>query len=644
MCGIAGFVSKAPLGPEASGIGARLLREMAHRGPDGEGVYKGGHIWMGMRRLSIIDPRGGWQPLYNEDRSLALIANGEIYNFIELRDNLIARGHLFRTGSDCETIVHLFEEHGENCVDYLRGMFAFAIWDIRQKRLFLARDRLGEKPLYVYTRSDCLFFSSEMKPLLASGVAPFCIDPPSLNLHLHYGYVPEPRTMVKNVTKLPAGHTITIDALTWKLVQKRYWAMTDSPPITGDPVSIVDEQLHQIGRLIIRSDVPVGVALSGGLDSSLVAALAARYSPQTLQTFTVGYEGNVESDERNDAKRFAEYLGMPWHNITLSTSEVVEGFPGLVARTDDPIGDIAGYGYFAVMRAARESGIPVMLQGQGGDELFWGYSWVREAAARSHLKALALRDGWGALAEYWRAEKPANWNFRNLRRYAKKGFGLVPAISKLRADLDSPAEELVFYNINNEFAAATNISRKIYSESYFADLPHRHASRLFTGPQHWEDTGVSLTSLICNTYLLENGLAQGDRLSMASSVELRLPLVDYQLVEKVIGLRKSFPDHSAQPKRILREVASRILPEWVMQRKKRGFSPPVDQWLSGIHAKYGKDLQDGLLVSESLLDKKVISKMSQNPPCRGSERNVWFSLVVLETWMRSMKNLVPKYP
>ena len=639
MCGITGFVSKDILGAEANLVGAKLLRGMVHRGPDGEGSFSGGHVWLGMRRLSIIDLQGGWQPLYNEDRSLVLVANGEIYNYVELRQSLLTRGHTFRTGSDCETIVHLYEEHGDKCVDHLRGMFAFALWDTVRGKLLLARDRMGEKPLYLYEKDHTLFFSSELRPLVAAGVVPFAINAASVDLHLHYGYVPEPQTMVRDVTKLSAGCTLTIDTSQWRKEINRYWSMADAPVLHGDPVEAVEAQLQEIGRLIIRSDVPVGVALSGGLDSSLVAALAARHSPQTLHTFTVGYEGSVESDEREAARQFAEYLGMPWHDVVLSTTDVVNGFPALVERSDDPIGDIAGYGYYSVMRAARDHGVPVMIQGQGGDELFWGYDWVREAAARSHLKAAARSERWRAYPHYLKSELPRTTSFRDVRRWFKRFCGVYPAFSKLRNDLVAPANELVFYNLNNEFTAAGLMARQIYAKDYFASLPSRHAYSLFQGEGHWQDIDTALTSLISSTYLVENGLAQGDRLSMASSVELRLPLVDYRLVETVIGLRKAKADHASPPKNILRKVAAGILPDWVMNRKKRGFSPPVDQWLTAIHGHYGGDLDGGILVQEGLLDKEILSHMAKEPPSRGPERNVWFSLVVLEMWCRSMKKL-----
>lgn len=636
MCGIAGILSADPLPPESADVGKRMLLALNHRGPDGEGVHCEDHLWVGMRRLSIIDLESGWQPIYNEDKTLALVANGEIYNFLELREDLIKRGHVFRSGSDCETIVHLYEEHGDECVNTLRGMFAFALWDLKRDRLLLARDRMGEKPLYIYRKPRCLYFCSELRPLISSGIVPFEINPHAVDLHLHYGYVPEPHTMLRGVTKLGPGHTLAVDLKTWSLKERRYWRISEAPPIVGDPVELLKERLAEIGSLIIRSDVPVGVALSGGMDSSLVAALAAHHSPATIQSFTVGYEGNVDSDERADARRFADFLGIPWHEVVLSTQEVVDGFTGLVSKTDDPIADIAGYGYFAVMRAARHHGVPVMIQGQGGDELFWGYPWVREAAFRSHLKASARGKGWKAFPAYLKGELPRTTSVRDVRRWFKNFCGLMPAVQKISADLGPHRNEMPFYNTSRGFLAARRLVPRIYTKDFRSSLPPRNPFSIFDCPDLWDDIDVSLTSLICDTYLLENGIAQGDRLSMASSVELRLPLVDYRLVETVVGIRKSHPDHSDPPKNLLRKAASNFLPDWVMNRRKRGFSPPVGTWLHGIHSKHNDKLGGGFLVTAGFLDRDSVNKLARNPFKNAALGDFWFSLIVLETWCREL--------
>ena len=297
MCGIAGIVARRPLSPDNREALTALSLKLAHRGPDGAGQFFGDHVALASRRLSVIDLEGGAQPLYNEDRSLALICNGEIYNHVELRRALESRGHTFATHSDCEAILHLYEEQGERCVHALRGMFAFALWDSRKRRLLLARDRMGEKPLYLVESQGTVVFASELKVLVAQGVVPFRLDPSAVSAYFHFSYVPDSFCAVQGVRKLPPGHTLTIDVDPWKCTQKRYWKLDDAQPLDGDPATLIREELERISEIIVRSDVPVGVALSGGLDSSAVATLAAKRYPGTLQAVTVGYAGFPRQDE-----------------------------------------------------------------------------------------------------------------------------------------------------------------------------------------------------------------------------------------------------------------------------------------------------------------------------------------------------------
>src|SRR5215510_5823377 len=250
MCGIAGVISATPLSPLHHEQLLRMNGALIHRGPDGSGLYQGAHVGLAMRRLSIIDLSNGWQPLHNEDKSLALIANGEIYNFVELRAELQRRGHSFRTGSDCEVILHLYEEHGEDCVHDLRGMFAFALWDERRGDLFLARDRMGEKPLYLYEKDGLLYFASELKALLRTGVIDFQLDPSAVYQYFHYQYVPEPLTPIKGVRKLAAAHLLVVDIASWSIEEKCYWRMDEAPPLEGDPVRLIREQLETVSEIV----------------------------------------------------------------------------------------------------------------------------------------------------------------------------------------------------------------------------------------------------------------------------------------------------------------------------------------------------------------------------------------------------------
>jgi asparagine synthase (glutamine-hydrolysing) len=639
MCGIAGIVSSRPIkSGEIAALGTMNDR-LRHRGPDGEGQFTDGNVALAMRRLSVIDLAGGWQPLYNEDRSLAIVANGEIYNYVELRKQLEQRGHRLTTSGDIETILHLYEEHGLDCVQHLRGMFAFALWDSKQRRLMLARDRMGEKPLYLYESDGTLLFASEMKALLASGLVPFELDPNAVDLYFHYQYVPEPLTPLKGVRKLDAAHLFTVDTNPWRVTERCYWRMEDAPSIEGEPSTLIREELETVSKIVIRSDVPVGVALSGGLDSSAIAALAAREYPGTMHAFSVGYPGRPDHDERADASALAAYLDMPFHDVELTTDDMVAFFPELVYWRDDPIADISGFGYYAVMKVAREHGVPVVLQGQGGDELFWGYSWVQEAARESARKVFLEEHGaLVALPEYLGFRLPRGLSRPAVGEWAHSLGGLRPGLKSFRRDRHTSANQLVFYDLISDFQASAQESKNLYTRSFLEQLNGSSAAGLFTCDRPPADIDVELTRLICDTYLRENGVTQGDRLSMASSIELRLPLLDHRLVEKVIGLRKAHTDARQPAKTWLKAAIRDLLPDWVMQRPKRGFSPPVAEWHRALFAAHGAKLADGYLHQHGVLSDESARQLSTGPFPQGAITPMSFKALVLEHWCRQMSN------
>ena len=642
MCGIAGIITRDALQTGHIEMLACLNGGMHHRGPDGEGFYHDHHLALAMRRLSIIDLTTGWQPLYNEDRSLVLVANGEVYNFIELRQRLEAMGHTFTTHSDCETILHLYEEYGDQCVDHLRGMYAFALWDTRRRRVLIARDRMGEKPLYIASNDGKIVFASELKALVRAGVVPFELDPHSVNLYYHYGYIPEPNTALRGVRKLPAAHILTIDIDNWKFHERRYWHIEDAPPIEADPVTVIREELDRISSLIIRSDVPIGVALSGGLDSSIVATLAAKKYPGTMQAFTVGYAGSPLQDERSQARELADHLQMPFHEIELSTADLIEQFPKVNYFRDDPIADIAGVGYYAVMQAAREQGVPVMLMGQGGDELFWGYRWVREALAATQRK-WALHNGEKiGLRDYLKITRPPLSYTLGLQWLRELG-GLRTGWRQYRSDFSSAAERAVFYETEHCFRdAMQHIHRGLYTRDFSEQVRADDLTAGFVRSECISSPELTLTRLICESYLAENGIAQGDRLSMAASVELRLPFVDYKFVETVVGLSKAHPgEASAQPKKWLRDAVQGIVPDFVMTRRKRGFSPPWRTWNKALSNAYGDQLLDGYLVQHGVITPKAARYERQrlNPHPLGMPALLSGKTLVLENWCRQMSEL-----
>ncbi len=637
MCGISGIVTRAPTSPELRALVTRMSAAQAHRGPDGAGEYSAAHVALAVRRLGIIDLAGGVQPLYNEDATLALVANGEIYNFIELRTRLAATGHRFRTGSDCEVLLHLYEEFGLDFVAHLRGMFAFALWDNRRQRLVLARDRMGEKPLYLYERDGQLFFASELKALLRSGAVPFALDAAAVNLYFHYQYVPEPLTPVKGVRKLDAARLITIDVDPWRITEHCYWRMEDAPPLAGEPGALLREQLEVISDLVVRADVPVGVALSGGLDSSAVAALAARKHPGALHAFSVGYKGRPASDERADAQALARDLALPFHEVELEPREIVDFFPQLNYWRDDPIADIAGHGYYAVMKNAREHGVPVMLQGQGGDELFWGYPQMRQAASESHQKQAARGKRLpAALVPYVSVGLPAGVAPASLVTWARDLAGLRTGWRRFQQHRAAPSARLPFYDLSPDFYTAAREVSAYYSADFIAQLDGSDVAQLFTFDGPWPDIEITLTRLTCATYLRENGITQGDRLGMASSVELRLPLADYKLVETVIGLRKTSSDVRLAPKAWLQAAVADVLPAAVLERPKRGFAPPTREWHDALFAAYGDTLRDGYLTQAGVLSPAGAGRLAQGDFPAGATSPLSFKALVLEQWCRAM--------
>ena len=634
MCGIAGIVSRERLSPDHLAPLPRMVDAMAHRGPDGAGRFADVHVALGMRQLSIIDPETSWQPLHNEDDSLVLIANAEIYNYVELRDQLRALGHRFRTRGDCETILHLYEEYGVDCIQHLRGMFAFALWDARRGRLLLARDRMGEKPLCLHERDGEIVFGSELKTLLRSGRVPFALNPSAVDLYFHYQYVPEPWTPIRGIRKLPPAHRLVVNVAPWSVKEDCYWRMEDAPAIEGDPRMAIRRELDRVSEIVIRSDVPVGVALSGGLDSSAIAVLAARKYPGTIHAFSVGYSGRHHSDERKHARALASQLGMPFHDVEIDTPTVVEAFPSIVAWQDDPIADIASYAYFAIARAARDAGVPVLLQGHGADELFWGYPWVMEAVHQSYRRARLGRTRGRDVPKYLHLSAPRLRPRRAPMEWLLSLAGLRSSWNAFRRDRSGPRERLVFYDLTPDFRTASRVMQRLYANRFKESLNHEGPFDLFTFPTPWPSIEVLMTRLICQTYLLENGIAQCDRLSMASSVELRLPLVDYRLVETVIGLRKTRSDVRLPPKAWLKEAMRDVVPDWVLDRPKLGFQPPVRAWHRAIFERHRSRLEDGVLVDLGILEPMAARRLAEGSFPLEAMTPLSFKAMVLELWCR----------
>lgn len=641
MRGIAGIISSIPLSSAHYEQLHRMSAAMIHRGPDGAGLHQRSHAAMAMRRLSIIDLSTGWQPLYNEDKSIALIANREIHNFIELRKELESRGHTFRSKSEPQVLVHLYEEYGADCVLHLRDMFAFALRDERRDRVLLARDRRGEKPLYLSEKKGILYFASELTALPQTGVADFQLDPSAVYQYFHHQYIPEPLTAITGVRRLPVAHRLSVTVRPWAVNEEVYWRTEEAPELDGDPPTLIRAELERVSDLIVRSDVPVGMALSGGLDSAAIAALASKAYPDQLRAFTVGSQGHPRYDERRQARETADCLSLPLHEVELGTEDMVRAFPDLVSQADDPISDIASYGYCARMKAARKEGVPVMLLGQGGDERFWEYSWVTEALRQSTRKVGWQTGGSPSLMGYLRLSFPPRGSRGILLDWFLSAGGARSSYQQYRRDCMGPGNRLVFSEASLLFLTTSGVIPAILTDRFRDTNYEAELWGCFTLPHPWPRLDLLFTKLICETYLLENGFALADRLSMASCVELRLSFVDYRLVETMIGLRKARLDHALPPKTWLKSAVKGLFPDGVINRPKRGFQPPASQRSQGVLARYAYRLKTGFLVQTGILRPELANTMSQGIPRNRPPEMLTYSALVLEYWCAGKMGHLP---
>ncbi len=616
MCGISGIIRHGGLDSTDVSAVQVMTRSMQHRGPDSDGFFSDANVAIGMRRLSILDISGGSQPFYNEDSSVIIIINGEIYNFIELRFELEKTGHTFRTKSDCEVVVHAYEEYGNEFLNKLRGMFSFCLYDIKRHKVILGRDRIGEKPLYVLDDGFSIRFASEMKTLLITvDRKQRILDPDSVYLYLHYQYVPEPRTIISGIRKIAPGTYLEIDLQKQESREHRYWSFDDIPTIVSDdPIMSIRNILNDIGRLIIRADMPIGISLSGGIDSSSIALLCAQYNSQPMHAFSLGYPGDLKNDERQLARTLAKNLKMEFHDIEITSKEVVDHFANLVWSLDDPIADISAHAYFAIAREARRAGVPVLLGGFGGDELFWGYEWTRRSVGYNKLKRCVIMR-LNLFIQQLLQQRPTSANFFEVSmRVFQRTFG----------------KGYIFYDLDPGFSGFKQSVDQICTKEFLSTVACGSAG-VFFSKQTFDDPEFTSCKLIHELWLMSNCLPLGDRLNMAHSIEFRLPLVDYRLIEGVVGLRRHVRgDYKLGQKRWLVEAMKDLLPQDVIERKKRGFTPPSREWLASLINEYGPLLKNGNLVQSNIVNKSFILSAMKEPSHWG---NVLYRLLVLEVWI-----------
>ena len=585
MCGIAGIFNYGSSPRDDRAVATRMRDAMRHRGPDGAGLYQSPdrRVVFTHRRLSIVDlSEAGHQPMANEDGTVWVTFNGEIYNHAEQRAVLAAKGHAFRSRSDTEVIIHAYEEWGPECVSRLDGMFAFALWDERRRALLIARDRLGKKPVYYTTARGCLLFASEIKALLLHPDVARDIDPIALDCFLTFSNTPAPLTLFKQVFKLPAAHLLTCRQ-DGTLQTERYWSALQGgvwPARNGgEGVERVRTLIERSVRKRLMSDVPLGAFLSGGLDSSTTVALMSRHVSDPLRTFSIGFEGFGPAENFHDlayARRVARIFGCHHHETTITADDCQRFVPQLVWQQDEPIGDPACLPMHFVARAAKQSGVKVVLVGEGSDEVFGGYPDMTRVAASHDSKWRRLR----------RLPAASRHLLFHGARLAGMSDGRVDVLRRLAADepfywgLDvafSDVEKRRLFRVQNlrnrTSSAASTVS------SYYRELSRQRPEADCLQQMSYVE--------LCNR-LPELLLMRVDKFSMSHSLEARAPFLDHELVSYALSLPQHAKISGGDTKKVLKQAVAGLLPRDVVDRPKQGFRVPLPEWLAGSLAPWAE--------------------------------------------------------
>lgn len=623
MCGIVGKLNFDPEDRIEQAWIEAMLAPIAHRGPDGRGVYLDRNVGLGHCRLSIIDVAGGGQPMANEDETVWIVFNGEIYNFQSLRRDLLVRGHLFRSRTDTEVILHLYEEYGVECVKHLRGMFAFAIWDAKRRRLFVARDRVGIKPLYYCRTKDALYFASELKAIIADPAVSREVCAPAIRQFLSFFYVPGENTLFQSVKKLLPGHYLVAED--GKVSISRYWDLQFTRERWVESFDEAAEELRELLGTTVRdhmiADVPVGVLLSGGVDSSAVLSFAVQSTDKKVKTFTVGFDGGNVVDERPYARLTAEQFGAEHHEISITPEDFWNFLPAYVWHMEEPVCEPPAVALYYVSKLAREH-VKVLLSGEGGDEAFAGYP--------NYANMLRLQQLSSILGPF---SKPAGaaacilgalFGESRFQRYGQALGHALPTHYFSRT-----AGPRSFFN-----RQAPAFFTCEFSERTSAVSPAEFIAQL-TRPVKDESLLHQMLYVDSKTWLPDDLLVKADKITMANSLELRVPLLDHEVLEFAASLPCNFKVRGRENKRVLKAAFAGVLPAEVLHRRKAGFPVPYESWL---RHEFKNEIEEILLSdrarSRGYFEKDEVGRLLQvNRRESGYSKEV-FSLLVLELWHR----------
>jgi asparagine synthase (glutamine-hydrolysing) len=625
MCGICGklyFDSERNVDSEHLD---RMMDAIAHRGPDGQGKYQSGPVGLGHARLAIIDLSTGDQPMTNEGGTVWLVYNGEIYNFHELREELISKGHTFRSTSDTEVIIHLYEEYGPECAKRLRGMFAFALWDDSTKTLFLARDRLGIKPLYFVNTGKALLFASEIKSLLCDSDVRREVDLQSVHRFLTFLFLPGNRTLVRGICKLEPGHYVIVKG--GQVTCQQYWDLNFGTPITGHTLIQSCDELRKLLVQTVRdhmiSDVPVGVLLSGGVDSTIVLDCAVQEASKPISTFTIGFGGEEFDDERPFGRLVAERFGTEHHEITMSAQDFSDFLPAYVRHMEEPVCEAPAIALHYISKLARQH-VKVVLSGEGGDEGFAGYQTYRNLLWLEEAKRLAGPFK-GLLSS------SVDW------LGGLSGFGRFKKYAPL---CRTPLAGYYYSRVTTPFSYFNLHRRELCTDDFFSGLDGEDGARLvaelFAQVDRQATPQATLNRMLyvdSKTWLPDDLLVKADKITMANSLELRVPLLDHLVLEFAARLPTSFKVKGWNTKRILKEAFKDRIPREVIERRKSGMPVPLRRWMrTELEGLVREVLLSERSLSRGYFRKGGIERLLQRNAIDGSLMKEVFSLFTLELW------------
>jgi asparagine synthase (glutamine-hydrolysing) len=631
MCGIYGAASSQLIEEDNAEKLKVLGGALRHRGPDGNSEIRGDRFQLGFNRLAIVDIERGMQPFQNADGQVIVTANGEIYNYLELRQELINYGIKLKTSCDIEVIPHLYQIYGDDFVSKIRGMFAIAVLDKQSDELKVFVDRIGEKPLYWMAKDGVFFYSSEMIPLLESKIADMRLDLNQVSSFLRFGFVPDPCTMLKDVFRVTPGTFLTFSLSDASLKQTRYWSTSLTHKPLSNPVSSMRGNLETIAKTICQGDAKVGIALSSGLDSKIVAELA-RSSGIGLQAISIGYTERSRHDETEKAAKVAKAFGMNHHIKRISAEEAARSFKNVCASLDEPVSDIASISYFALFQASRELNVRVLLMGHGSDELFMGYPWLNKAVDRAKVRSETLA-GRFKFSSYVRLLE-LSVKLSQIRRASivyydatENLFTCKQMFRDLR-DAISNVNKIDLFELSPAQSVKLRYAKKLHVNSIFPITPDRSFYSSLPTDQIWQ---VARHQLITD-YLRVNGLLQIDKLSMSQSIEVRNPLVDYKFAETIF--RVGWYHKEISSKAMLKAAKGIELSKIGKIENKVGFSPPTRLWYRSIKAQYFAELSSPRSIEIGLFPKNWRRLFVTPFRWNRLKSPVWFELVMMEMWIR----------